>query len=169
VVAVPPSAPVARPKAKPREGSLTPEEIDVLRRSSVINGRTFMPWLPGEEAQVCGVNVRMSQCSSSQAAHVGPRFMIDPQEKFNYEDRRFKDPEGLLPLSAKQASKLVSRLMRVLRRSVRDGATQCPVPGGVETASRLHRVGAKDDQDRLALHHRTGGSAGWCRDSPRQP
>jgi hypothetical protein len=53
--------------------SLTQEELTVLRVSSYVNGRCFPPWVEGEE-QI---------------------------EKFNFQNV-FNDPDGLLPLSAKQ-------------------------------------------------------------------
>jgi calpain-7 len=56
-------------------GSLTQMEIEVLRATSVVNGRVFQPWLPGEEER----------------------------ERFRF-DHPFCDPDGVLPLSAKQLS-----------------------------------------------------------------
>lgn len=53
--------------------SLSPEEINVLRQSSIINGKCFQPWISGEETR----------------------------ERFEY-DRPFCDPDGLLPLSHSQ-------------------------------------------------------------------
>lgn len=53
--------------------SLTSEEINVLRQSSIINGKCFQPWIHGEETR----------------------------EQFHY-DRPFCDPDGLLPLSHSQ-------------------------------------------------------------------
>jgi len=55
---------------------LTPHEIEVLKQSSVINGRTFLPWLD-----------------------------VDLSERFSYPEM-FTDPDGLLALSAKQIQKL---------------------------------------------------------------
>ena len=56
-------------------GGLSQLEIEVLRLSSVVNGRVFQPWLPGEE----------------------------DRERFRF-DHPFCDPDGLLPLSDKQIS-----------------------------------------------------------------
>ena len=57
---------------------LSPSEIQVLKDSSRINGKLFYPWLDGEENG----------------------------EKFNYSLGPWEDPDGLLPLSAKQQSRL---------------------------------------------------------------
>ncbi len=76
------AAPAAPPMPPPRPRSatdLTATEIEVLKVSSTINGRTFVPWMDGEELR----------------------------ERFTYStDKPFTDPEGLLPLSAKQAARL---------------------------------------------------------------
>ena len=55
---------------------LSPEEIEVLKRSSLINGRIFQPWLA-----------------------------MDLQERFNYLEP-FTDPDGRLALSPKQRGHL---------------------------------------------------------------
>ncbi|KAG6611650.1 calpain-like protease [Phytophthora cinnamomi] len=54
----------------------TPQELDVLRRSSQINGHLFVPWLDD----------------------------LDAQEKFSLPEP-FEDPDGHVPLSAKQKKK----------------------------------------------------------------
>ncbi|EEY64790.1 calpain-like protease [Phytophthora infestans T30-4] len=54
----------------------TPQELDVLRRSSQINGHLFVPWLDD----------------------------LDAQEKFSLPEP-FADPDGHVPLSAKQKKK----------------------------------------------------------------
>lgn len=59
--------------SQPSSDSLTPEEISVLRHSSIINGKFFQPWINGEENK----------------------------EKFRY-DSPFCDADGLLPLSQSQ-------------------------------------------------------------------
>lgn len=72
------STPSSLPSSRARSATdLTPAEIEVLRKSSIINGRTFLPWMEGEELR----------------------------EQFHY-PRPFTDPEGLLPLSPKQAARL---------------------------------------------------------------
>jgi len=57
-------------------GMLTPSEVDVLRRTSKIHGRLFLPWVSDQKS-----------------------------ERFNYSSS-WEDPEGLLPLSLKQSSHL---------------------------------------------------------------
>jgi hypothetical protein len=66
------------PQHKARNsGDLTNAEIAILRRSSYINGRCFLPWLNDEKS-----------------------------EQFRYPaGKRFTDPDGFLPLSASQKSK----------------------------------------------------------------
>ena len=63
-------------KAKSRniraQNAYTTKELDVLRRSSTINGRIFLPWID-----------------------------IDLEENFDFEEP-FSDPDGLLALSSKQ-------------------------------------------------------------------
>jgi MIT (microtubule interacting and transport) domain len=59
-------------------GNLTAAEIDVLKKSSIVNGKIYMPWLEGEE----------------------------DIEGFEFEVP-WTDPDGLLALSAKQQQKLV--------------------------------------------------------------
>ncbi|OWZ24085.1 Calpain-like protease [Phytophthora megakarya] len=66
-----PVAEVEKPGA-----AYTPQELDVLRRSSQINGHLFVPWLDD----------------------------LDAQEKFSLPEP-FEDPDGYLPLSAKQNKK----------------------------------------------------------------
>lgn len=66
-----PLSPTSPPQ--PSSDSLTPEEISVLRHSSIINGKFFQPWINGEENK----------------------------EKFRY-DSPFCDADGLLPLSQSQ-------------------------------------------------------------------
>lgn len=74
--------------------SLTPSEISVLRNSSRINGRLFLPWLEGDETR----------------------------ERFRFDGRQFTDPDGVLPLSAEQRSlgavwKRPSELMGLVLKS----------------------------------------------------
>lgn len=57
---------------KPSGTNMTKSELEVLRRSSVINGKLYMPWLD-----------------------------IDTAERFVYPSP-FEDPDGLLPLDRKQ-------------------------------------------------------------------
>ena len=72
----PPSGFSACPRAETRrmtKESLTAQEMAVLRASSVVNGRCFMPWLDGEESR----------------------------EVYTF-DKPFVDPDGPLPFSASQ-------------------------------------------------------------------
>jgi hypothetical protein len=65
-----------RPQSQ-SSGDLTSAEITILRRSSFINGRCFLPWMDD-----------------------------DKTEKFKYPPGKlFTDPDGFLPLSASQTSK----------------------------------------------------------------
>lgn len=58
--------------------ALTPEELNVLRDSSMINGKCFPPWIDGE----------------------------DKTEKFDYPPNKpFVDPDGILQLSSSQVQK----------------------------------------------------------------
>ncbi|KAG7383513.1 calpain 7 [Phytophthora pseudosyringae] len=69
--------PAAEAKAEENPGdAYTPQELDVLRRSSQINGHLFVPWLDD----------------------------LDAQEKFSLPEP-FDDPDGYVPLSAKQKKK----------------------------------------------------------------
>ncbi|KAG2769140.1 hypothetical protein Pcac1_g19761 [Phytophthora cactorum] len=71
--------PVAEEEQKKEEkpgAAYTPQELDVLRRSSQINGHLFVPWLDD----------------------------LDAQEKFSLPEP-FDDPDGHVPLSAKQKKK----------------------------------------------------------------
>ncbi|GMF18073.1 unnamed protein product [Phytophthora lilii] len=70
----PPAA--AEPPQDPPGAAYTPQELDVLRRSSRINGHLFVPWLDD----------------------------LDAQEKFSLPEP-FEDPDGHVPLSAKQKKK----------------------------------------------------------------
>lgn len=63
-------------KPPPQGAAYTPQELDVLRRSSLINGHVFVPWLDD----------------------------LDSHEPFDL-PTLFKDPDGLVPLSAKQIKK----------------------------------------------------------------
>lgn len=60
----------------PQGAAYTAQELDVLRRSSLINGHVFVPWLDD----------------------------LDSQERFDL-PTLFKDPDGPVPLSAKQIKK----------------------------------------------------------------
>ncbi|POM79552.1 Calpain-like protease, partial [Phytophthora palmivora] len=70
-----PSTPVAQGEEK-TGAAYTPQELDVLRRSSQINGHLFVPWLDD----------------------------LDAQEKFSLPEP-FEDPDGHVPLSVKQKKK----------------------------------------------------------------
>ncbi|POM80683.1 Calpain-like protease [Phytophthora palmivora] len=70
-----PSTPVAQGEEK-TGAAYTPQELDVLRRSSQINGHLFVPWLDD----------------------------LDAQEKFSLPEP-FEDPDGHVPLSVKQRKK----------------------------------------------------------------
>jgi hypothetical protein len=78
----------------------------VLRRSSEINGRTFMPWLDGEETRV-----RSAFGGGGGGGRGGGLtrrvWVVRWQERFKFDFGPFTDREGLLPLTAKQASRLV--------------------------------------------------------------
>lgn len=79
-----PASTVAQPPAsgsdESRPPKLTPAEIEVLKRSSVINDRLFLPWLDGEEL------LEDFTCSGEVAP--------------------FSDPDGLFRLSPQQAARL---------------------------------------------------------------
>lgn len=83
---LPPMAPAPTVVQAPASGSdesrppkLTSVEIEVLKRSSVINGRVFLPWLDGEEL--------LEDFTCGEAAP-------------------FSDPDGLFHLSPQQAARL---------------------------------------------------------------
>ncbi|TYZ63523.1 hypothetical protein PybrP1_010163 [[Pythium] brassicae (nom. inval.)] len=64
--------------AKPRGAAYSPQELDVLRRSSLINGHLFLPWVDD----------------------------LDAREPFDgLSPALFEDPDGDVPLSAKQRRK----------------------------------------------------------------
>jgi hypothetical protein len=92
---MPPTSPAAAPSPSPSPASsssgarlpvppaapkLTPAEIDVLKRSSTINGRVFLPWLDGEES--------LEEFGSGSDAPL------------------FSDPDGLFQLSPQQTARL---------------------------------------------------------------
>lgn len=83
-----PAAPAPAPAASrpppplpsaPGAPTLTPAEIEVLKRSSVINGRVFLPWLDGEEM--------LEDFTTADGAP-------------------FVDPDGLFRLAPQQAARL---------------------------------------------------------------
>ena len=83
------------------EGDLTSTEIAILRRSSFINGRCFLPWLDDELT-----------------------------EKFTYPSgQRFTDPDGFLPLSTSQISKQ-ARYKRIHEIVAASSSTSSGTPGG---------------------------------------
>ncbi|DBA04343.1 TPA: hypothetical protein N0F65_002105 [Lagenidium giganteum] len=92
----PPSASTARKSMLCKQESsaaYSPEELDVLRRSSLINGHLFVPWLDD----------------------------LDTQERFQL-PALFVDPDGLLPLSRKQKKKMAcwkrpSEYAKICRRA----------------------------------------------------
>ncbi|XP_046839580.1 calpain-7-like isoform X2 [Xenia sp. Carnegie-2017] len=61
-----------------KKPSLTDKELEVLKKTSYINGKKYLPWLD-----------------------------IDVREKFDYVLDMFSDPDGNLPLSVKQKSRFV--------------------------------------------------------------
>ncbi|ETP53311.1 hypothetical protein F442_01821 [Phytophthora nicotianae P10297] len=71
-----PAPEVEQTKEEKPGAAYTPQELDVLRRSSQINGHLFVPWLDD----------------------------LDAQEKFSLPEP-FEDPDGHVPLSAKQKKK----------------------------------------------------------------
>ncbi|OQR80787.1 calpain-like protease [Achlya hypogyna] len=79
---VPLRSPLALPRppapsfAESEDAKYTAEEVDVLRRSSVINGRLFQPWIAADSAE-----------------------LFHPSEQFI-------DPDGFLSMSPKQMDKL---------------------------------------------------------------
>lgn len=76
MLVAPAPRPAAASPARPSAPKLTPAEIDVLKRSSTINGRVFLPWLDGEELL----------------------------EEFRL-DAPFEDPDGLFRLSPQQQAR----------------------------------------------------------------
>lgn len=43
-----------RSPARPSQGELTPEEVGVLKDSSYVNGKLFMPWIADDLQVTCG-------------------------------------------------------------------------------------------------------------------
>lgn len=42
-----------RSPARPSQGELTPEEVGVLKDSSYVNGKLFMPWIADDLQVTC--------------------------------------------------------------------------------------------------------------------